>query len=615
MSIKLLSPEVFNKIAAGEVVENPASVVKELVENALDANADRVKVIVREAGKKEITVEDNGDGIPSSEVVLAFSKHATSKISQVDDLEKIHTLGFRGEALASIASVSRTTLLTCTQESPSALKVVMDSGKETEKKEEARSRGTTVKVEDLFKSVPARLKFLKTDPTEIRHIKQALLKILLAHPGLYAELVVDGKQAFLYPAVNDEYERIIQIYGQDLKDILERSEVSSERCSLLAWAGNPSFAKRNRNYQFFFLNGRAVDVNFFAPLVRQIYDQLLVPGKHGILFLYLTVHPEDVDVNVHPAKREVRFKDTKFYFEFIHRAVRNSLLSAGRRIPSGPISLHGTDSSYQEEISEMTTRRARQAEADYKEHVDQSINRYMENNPSGGENLFDHSVISYGREGLHQEFLQKGKGSFKNQALQDLLDHDAVILGQLFQTYLLLESGNNFLMIDQHAAHERVVYERLKKEMASGRGQAQHLLIPFDVELDPSASDRVRQNFGLLETIGYALEEFGQNAFLIRSVPAFLRRGNDREVFSEIVDLLTDPESMKLNESDLTDRMLKRMACRTALKAGDPQSLEDLQALLDQILKLDNILTCPHGRPFVVKFGKNDLEKYFVRRV
>jgi DNA mismatch repair protein MutL len=616
VSIKLLPPEIYNKIAAGEVVENPASVVKELVENSIDANATHIRITIKASGKKEITVSDNGDGINPDEIELAFSKHATSKITDVDDLEQIHTLGFRGEALSSIASVSKVTLLTCVENAPAAVQVCLENGRVLEKKEAARSRGTTITVERLFENVPARLKFLKQDATELKYVKQILFKILLANPQLQMELVVDDNTAFRYTSVNNHYERIVQVYGDDFQEILMEARGQTDNMTLQAWISKPQFGKANRNYQFFFINHRAVDVNFFLPLLRNAYSGFMTAEKHAIAFIYLTADPAEVDVNVHPAKREVRFKNQSLVYDLIYQALRKSLTATESVTNVRPITL---SNPFRENGSvEELDNAIRQSAEQRRENIKASISDFLQRH-NAEEKLFQDSSPAYdiGRKEIDltgKQMKQSGQPP-ANALLLNLLSEKAVVLGQVFNTYILVESGENLFLIDQHAGHERVIFERLKRETLSSKVSSQHLLIPFQVQVDPSVWDTIKASLDILQNIGYEVEDFGQNTLIVRAVPAYLRKANDKEMVKDLIDLIASEENRKLGKEILLDRMLDAVACRAAIKAGDRQTREEMEALINQLAELDNTLNCPHGRPFLVKVEKSEMEKWFMRRV
>ena len=604
MSIKLLQPEVFNKIAAGEVVENPSSVVKELVENSIDAEAEHIKIKIADAGKKEITIVDNGRGIDKEEIPLAFLKHSTSKIDSVNDLEQIFTLGFRGEALASIASVAKVTLVSKTEEAKSASKVIIENSKLIKQEDVARSIGTTIIVKDLFYSVPARLKFLKTNPTEIKHIKQILLKIALANPYLHLEFINEGKEVFNFTPVSDYFERVVQVYGKDYKNILIPIVQEKEGIQISAYVGKPHFAKNNRNYQLFFINKRAVDVNFFYPLLRNIYDRLLVPGKHPIAFLFMTIDPKEIDVNVHPSKKEIRFRNSQKVFDFLYHSIRPHLISK-ESIPD----VQSEDTSFHQELSVQSQNLKKQ----YKQEIVKSINTFMshQNQPNQDDKFFNEKIYTH-KPDTREVHIDDNS---ENEILSGLFADNILILGQLFQTYILIESGDTFFIIDQHAAHERIIYERIKKSMQEKKPVVQDLLIPFNVTLEPVSFDVILEKLDVFKQLGYEIEVFGDNTFIVRSVPAFIRQGSDKGFLMDLFDSVLESQKQKITGLDLIDRMLETLACRSAIKAGDEQNMEQMESLIEQLLKLDNIVNCPHGRPVIIKFQKNEIEKFFVRKV
>ena len=607
MTIKLLTPEVYNQIAAGEVVENPASVVKELVENAIDANAKHIKITVKAAGKKLITISDDGDGIARGDVKLAFLKHATSKIGSINDLEKLFTLGFRGEALSSISAVSVTTMLTRTYDEPAASHITVDAGKIEPIVDGARAHGTTITVEDLFANVPARLKFLKQDATEIKHIKQTLLKILLANPSLHCELIVDDAPAFRYVGVKTHFERIVQIYGDDFRDILLESASESGPTSFKGWFSRPQVTKTNRNYQFIFVNRRCVDVNFFYPLLNNLYNQLVTSGRHPIAFFFVTIDPSEIDVNVHPAKREVRFRNSSAVYDFIHKSV-SRVLRSEESVPTGrPINLTSPFSFTRKDSASAPAAGSGGQAKDYKKEIRDSLGSFF---GKGSESVS--AGVAYAAEGKTMDL--SGSASQPNKIFLDLFSPSILILGQIFNTYILVESENGLFLIDQHAAHERVIYERLKKELNSRKVNSQSLLIPFQVNLTPVEAATIKKNMQIFTELGFEVEDFGEAVLVVRAVPSFIRRGNDRELFRDLIDLMASEDSKKIERSALVDRMLESMACHSAIRAGDRQTREDMESLIQQIAGLDNLLNCPHGRPFIAKLTKDEIEKLFSRK-
>jgi DNA mismatch repair protein MutL len=612
VAIRLLTPEVYNQIAAGEVVENPASVVKELVENAIDANAKRVKVSVKQAGRKLITISDDGDGIPAADVELAFLKHSTSKIGSITDLEKLFTLGFRGEALSSIAAVSTTTVLTRTQDEAAATQITVSAGKVVSKTDAARAHGTTITVEDLFANIPARLKFLKQDATEVRHIKQTLLRILLANPGLHCELVVDDAPAFRYVSVKTHFERIVQVYGEDFKDILLEAASEAGPTSVKAWFSRPQVTKNNRTYQFFFVNRRCVDVNFFYPLLNNLYNQLITSGRHPIAFFFVTIDPSEVDVNVHPAKREVRFRNSNAVYDFIHKAV-SRVLRSEESVPNGrPISL-SSPFNFTKKPGAPAAPSPQEGGKDYKKEVRESLRTFFDRNVPGAPAAGGPgSGVAFNRDAKTVDLSSISEKP--NKVFLDLFSPSILILGQVFNTYLLVESENGLFLIDQHAAHERVIYERLKKELNSRKVNSQSLLLPFQVDLNPLEVDTVKKNMQVFQELGYEVEEFGEAVIVVRAVPSFVRRSNDRELFRDLIDLMVNEQNRKVDRAVLMDRMLESMACHSAIKAGDRQTREDMESLIQQIAGLENLLNCPHGRPFIAKLSREDIEKLFSRR-
>jgi DNA mismatch repair protein MutL len=511
--------------------------------------------------------------------------------------------------------------LTRTEDNPAAAYLHIKDGKVIEKKDASRAVGTTITIENLFGSVPARLKFLKQDATETRYIKQVLIRLILANPVLDVELIVDDNPSFHYTKVRNWQERVIQLYGDDFQNILLEARTEAEGFALTAYYSKPQYMKSNRNYQFLFINRRAVEVNFFHSLMKNLYEKLAVPGRYPIAFVYLTVSPEEVDVNVHPSKREVRFRNSGKVFDIIFTAMRQQLQSAEGVHNFKAISLSNPFKNGVSEGNMPREETGSEKPESYKEGIARSIAGFMDRHSSDTPILPGTGSYSFNstRSEMMTPFTEKGSdgamsSGARNTLLTGLFGGSVIILGQLFNTYILIESGNTLFLIDQHAAQERIIYERLKRDLQDSKVASQPLLLPFQISIDPARWDSIEQNFGLFEKLGYDVEDFGHNSLLIRSVPSFLRRSNDRDLVQDLVDLMTNEENRKIDAAELMEKALESIACKSAVKAGDLLGREEMEVLLEQLFGLDNILNCPHGRPFIIQFQKTELEKLFSRR-
>lgn len=570
MPIQILNPDLVSKIAAGEVIERPASVVKELIENSLDASASQITVEVRGGGISLLRVTDNGSGIPTAEVDLAFQRHATSKISSAEDLEKISSLGFRGEALASIAAVSLIELFTQTTEEAAGTFLGLKGGEVIEKLGRGRSPGTTVTVRNLFYNVPARRKFLKSWATENSHISLVVGQYGLAFPEVRFTLYNEGKVSLRTPGNGSLRDAAVDVYGLEIAQELlevggEKEEVRPQVTGLI---GTPQQARSNRSYMSFFLNRRWIRSPMLAYAVEEAYHGLLMTGKHPVAILNIYLEPSDVDVNVHPTKAEVRFRNEHVVFASVQKAVRAAL------VQKTPVPMIEIPASSHLKLSPLPNQ-----------------GRLM--TPSTGE---DHVPSSLG---------------------QLLTSHLPIlrVLGQVSNCYIIAEGPEGVYLIDQHAAHERVLFEKIRTQRAKQQVEVQGLLEPFLLEATPQQQVILKSEIDNLLGYGFAVEPFGENSFLVRSVPAVLADAVKNssqglgEALKEIVDALSEGEKANWEE-----RIEASLACHGAVKAGQVLSHEEMRELIRLLEKAAMPRTCPHGRPTMVHLSASQLEKEFGRR-
>ncbi|WKZ36865.1 MAG: DNA mismatch repair endonuclease MutL [Anaerolineales bacterium] len=581
MSIRLLSSEVSSQIAAGEVVERPASVVKELVENALDADAKNISISIEAAGRTLIEVADDGHGIPAAELELAASRHATSKLIQSEDLFHIQTLGFRGEALASIGSISHMTITSRVESSKEGARLRVDGGISANVEKAGAPVGTVVRVENLFYNVPARLKFLKTDTTERRAIDALVTRYALAYPNVRFK-VTDGKQATLQTAGDGDRRAILAaLYGVDVARQMLEVMASEEGLALSGFISPTSLTRSNRREITFFINGRWVqDVSLNSALL-QAYHTLLMVGRYPLSALFLEIAPEDVDVNVHPTKAEVRFRSQDKVFSFVQRSTRKALL-AYTPVPSVSPQLWGS----------------RPAPAEPREiGIDWSI---ASSTADGGAAMMGSEPLSVSRDE------PKDQRSFSTGV--PLLR----LIGQIGSTYLAAEGPDGLYLIDQHAAHERVLFEKLMAQRENKSIPSQALLAPQVVTLPPQSAKILTGQLPFLNHFGFEVEEFGTNTFQVRAMPILFSGGDPASALRALVEDFEEDETPL--QAQVEARLAARVCKRLAVKGGQTLTSEEQRSLLNDLEACQSPRTCPHGRPTMVHLSVDMLERQFGRK-
>jgi DNA mismatch repair protein MutL len=575
MPIRILPPEIASQIAAGEVVERPASVVKELIENALDAGATHIAVKVAGAGKKLIEIADNGNGIPADGLPLAVERHATSKLSSAEDLFRITTLGFRGEALSSIGSVSRMSIISRVADADEGMQLNVDGGKVTGINAVGAPLGTQVRVEDLFYNVPARLKFLKSDTTERRHINTLVTHYALAYPQVRFELLQDNRSVLQTSGNGDRREILATMYGvETARQMLEVIALKDD-IHIEGFTSPTSVTRSNRREMLFFVNGRPVhDPSLNAAIMRG-YHTLLMVGRYPIVVLFLRMPPEEVDVNVHPTKAEVRFQYKDRVFVAVQGAVRKALL-AHSPVPGISPTLHWTPDSTGDDFVSVQ---------------------------SGNTNF-----TSANRWETENEYHQ-------SPATQTSLPDGHVpilrLIGQVAAAYLVAEGPDGLYLIDQHAAHERVLFERFMQQRQS-EIPAQSLLQPVVVTLSPGSAQLLEAQLPILDNLGFKVEAFGPNTFQVRAVPSMLGDIDPEAALRVIVEDFEEDETPL--QAEVEARIIARVCKRAAVKAGQTLSREEQSALLRDLEACQSPRTCPHGRPTMIHLSVDLLERQFGRR-
>jgi DNA mismatch repair protein MutL len=573
MTIKILADEVASQIAAGEVVERPASVVKELLENAVDAGAGRIDIRVEEAGKKLIEVADNGTGISVDDLPLAVARHATSKLATAEDLFHIRTLGFRGEALASIGSVSRMTILSRNPDRETGARIVVEGGKVISREPAGGAIGTVVQVENLFYNTPARLKFLKRDLTEKQQIDGLVTRYALAYADKALQLNEDGHTVLRTTGNGNRREILAQLYGVDLARQLLEVVFEEENLKITGFISPISVNRSNRKDITFFVNGRWIQDTALNTSLIKAYQSYLMVGRYPLSVLFIEVIPEEVDVNVHPAKAEVRFRQPDLIFTAVQRAVRRALLaySPVPQLNPAPWRVESQLPGQQLAWGDDHTPWASPQEND--DAREAQIPSPAAPLPSGGIPLLR-------------------------------------LIGQIGATYLVAEGPDGLYLIDQHAAHERVLYEKMTN--ARGTLPSQTLLEPVVMHFPPQASSLLTANLELINKIGFDLEEFGANTFRLRAVPSLFAQKDPRAAINSVVEDFEEDETplQGMIENRLTARICKRMA----VKGGMVMSKEEQEALVRDLEGCESPRTCPHGRPTMIHLSVDLLERQFGRR-
>ncbi|MCZ2121545.1 MAG: DNA mismatch repair endonuclease MutL [Anaerolineales bacterium] len=585
MPIRLLSSEVSSQIAAGEVVERPASVVKELVENALDAGAKNIFISIADAGKTLIEVADDGHGIPANELELAAARHATSKLVQSEDLFHIQTLGFRGEALASIGSVSQMTIAARVESAKEGARIKVEGGISGKVEKVGAPLGATVRVENLFYNVPARLKFLKTDVTEKRAIDALVTRYALAYPQVRFKLT-DGKQITLQTAGDGDRRAILAaLYGVDVaKQMLEVMAQEDYGLSIAGFISPTSLTRSNRKELTFFINGRWVQEISLNSALLQAYHTLLMVGRYPLTVLFLDIPAEDVDVNVHPTKAEVRFKQQDKIFSFVQRSVRKALL-AYTPVPTVSPQLWGTRSQTESAQREIG--------------IDWSIAHDAE--------------LTIDNPPLSAEAAQTSSSSVTQQETLPRVGLPLLrLIGQIGATYLVAEGPDGLYLIDQHAAHERVLFEKLMAQRENKNIPAQALLTPEIVTLPPQSAKALVAQLELLQRFGFEVEEFGGNAFQVRAMPALFSGADPATALRALVEDFEEDETPLAAEVEA--KIAARVCKRMAVKGGQTLTKEEQSALTRDLEACQAPRTCPHGRPTMIHLSVDSLEKQFGRK-
>lgn len=646
--INILDDITINKIAAGEVVERPSSVTKELIENSIDANSTQIVIDIIDGGKKQIRITDNGSGILSSQVDKSFLRHATSKIKEIDDLYDLYSLGFRGEALASIASVSRLEMITKTNEEPIGTKVILEGGKEILKEPVGTKNGTTIIIKDLFFNTPARQKFLKSTHAETINISDLINKLAIGNTHIQFKYINNGKLMLNTPGDGKLLSVIRSIYGKEIVENLIEIDGKGKYCNISGYIGNNNIYRSNKNLQHIYINNRFVKSKIILDSINEAYKSIIPINKHGVCFLNIDINPSKIDVNIHPTKMEIKFENDKDLYIEIRDLLKRKLLNTA---------LIGKYENYDRKpiISEN-----KEVYLEKKEETSNTVTSNKINKTTPIEKLDDDNKFMSFEEALNKESLNSSdkkediklqplenkKGeyfidgnidlskSFTFDELESLSNVDSKsndveiikeenpiknenrfsitdfkVVGSILNTYIVLEKNNSMYLLDQHAAHEKVLYEEYMKKFKSHKIDMQMLLDPIVVEISNVDMLKVESNIDLFLNFGFEIELFGNNHIMIRGVPTIFGNPESEKFILQIIDNIEDLK----NSYDLKGDKFASMACRAAIKANDIIHTMEMKKLLSQMELCENPFTCPHGRPTIVEISKKEIEKMFKR--
>ena len=616
--IHILDEHIINQIAAGEVIERPSSIIKELVENSIDANSSAVTIEIKRGGISFIRVTDNGEGMSMQDALLAFERHATSKINSSEDLNSIHTLGFRGEALASIAAVTQMEMVTRARDNIGGMQIINHGGVIISQKEIGCPEGTTIIVENLFFNTPARLKFLKSPRAETAHISNLISKLILGHPEVSFKYISDGKIIYHSPGDGKLESAILSIYGKEVKDQLLEIDYkdSSTEMDLKGFLGKPSLSRTNRIHQSFFVNGRYVKSQLLSAAVENAYKSYMMINHFPWIVLHIAIPPELVDVNVHPAKTEIRFREEEKITEVISQAVLKAIDSqimipeiknreiteitnvetylepqkVYKKVDAGKVE-NEQISIYTESISVQDENKDKVKEAQKKVYIgkDESLLEKSESKNALQQGMkygiFAHTIKS------------------KPSSLE--------IIGRIFSTYVIVQDDDRIFFIDQHAAHERILFEQYKEMFSKQQIISQQLLPPIVLEVTHAEQLILEESLEKFQSLGFEIEPFGGRSYIVRGVPANLGSYDVRGFFQDVLDKSNEIKSEMRYHLNIEDIM--QMACKRAVKAKDPLSDIEITALVEKIREEKIPLTCPHGRPIMVSMSRYELEKMFKR--
>lgn len=657
--IHLLSQDTINKIAAGEVIERPMAVAKELVENAIDAKATAITVEVQDGGKSLIRITDNGSGLEEEDIALAFMPHATSKIQEVTDLLEVSSLGFRGEALSSIASVSQLEMITKTRENLMGFRYLIDGGKEKGLESVGCPDGTTFLVRNLFYNTPARLKFLKTAQTEAGYINGMMERMALSHPEISFRFI-NQKQTKLSTAGNGKLKDVIyHIYGREITSNLIEVSTKEVFCEITGYIGKPVISRGNRSLMNYFINGRYIKSPVIQKAIEEAYAQYTMQHRYPFTALHLTIEPKYIDVNVHPQKMEIRFNNEQEIFHSIYHGISEALKyrelipevtfsKPQKEVPKkssvepfelkrqvkeqaalvaeqAPYLSKQKEKQSETQVLQQNTKVEQQETKENKANtsskqnkINQSDNNVQQENPPEETQIVKSTETKQEQKIERTEKIvptkTKQETLFEEGFLSEKVQHELKIIGQVFSTYWIVQYEDKMYMIDQHAAHEKVLYERFMRELENKKPLTQMLQPAIVLSLSMIEQEVIESNMDIFSKLGYQIENFGGREYTVTGVPAHLPNIGSKELLIEIIDSLVEENGRKKAPEVLLDR-IATMSCKAAVKGNNRLPMEEIEALLKELMTLENPYHCPHGRPTMISMSKAEIEKKFKRIV
>lgn len=649
MSIQVLDQETINKIAAGEVIERPSSVVKELVENAIDAGATAVTIEIKDGGISFIRITDNGSGISKDDIPMAFLRHSTSKIKSIEDLMNVSSLGFRGEALSSIAAVSQVELITKTSDDFTGSRYVIEGGNEISLEEVGAPDGTTFIVRNLFYNTPVRRKFLKTAATEAGYVNALIEHLSLSHPDISFRFI-NNNQNKLHTSGNMNLKDIIYgVYGRDITSNLMEISGKTQDVEITGFIGKPVICRGNRGYENYYINGRYIKSSIITKAIEEAYKGYIMPHNYPFTAIHFKINPSIMDVNVHPTKMELRFSKNEFVYRFVLETVKECLanreLAARVKLPDpvkqqqftkSPENIKQTEKSYVQENTDSKPYQAPRIEPpreSFYNSTESSVKQKTvnENQTTGFiKNITDYTkmpptrlpepfeikrsdeMIKEDKKIYEAEKKQEAEqlSMFDTPLMSEKAKADYRIIGQLFETYWLIEYEDKFYMMDQHAAHEKILYERFMNHLKVKDMDTQMIMPPVIIELNMQQEDAYKRNKQAFSRLGFEIEEFGGNAYKVNGLPAGLPNVNLKQMLIDMIDGLTDDNSTDL---DIITERVATMSCKAAVKGNNKLSFEEAKELIEELMQAENPYNCPHGRPTLIVMSKYEVERKFKR--
>lgn len=622
MSIQVLDQETINKIAAGEVIERPSSVVKELVENAIDAGATAVTIEIKDGGISFIRITDNGSGISKDDIPMAFLRHSTSKIKSIEDLMNVSSLGFRGEALSSIAAVSQVELITKTADDFTGSRYVIEGGNEISLEEVGAPDGTTFIVRNLFYNTPVRRKFLKTAATEAGYVNALIEHLSLSHPDISFRFI-NNNQNKLHTSGNMNLKDIIYgVYGRDITSNLMEISGKTQDVEITGFIGKPVICRGNRGYENYYINGRYIKSSIITKAIEEAYKGYIMPHNYPFTAIHFKINPSIMDVNVHPTKMELRFSKNEFVYRFVLETVKECLanreLAARVKLPDSKPYQAPRIEPPRESFYNSTESSVKQKNVNENQTAGfiKNITDYTKMPPTRLPEPFEikrsDEMIKEDKKIYEAEKKQEAEqlSIFDTPLMSEKAKADYRIIGQLFETYWLIEYEDKFYMMDQHAAHEKILYERFMNHLKVKDMDTQMIMPPVIIELNMQQEDAYKRNKQAFSRLGFEIEEFGGNAYKVNGLPAGLPNINLKQMLIDMIDGLTDDNSTDL---DIITERVATMSCKAAVKGNNKLSFEEAKELIEELMQAENPYNCPHGRPTLIVMSKYEVERKFKR--